>query len=1084
MFVDLDAARDITCGVTAADNIRCWGELQYGPVIAEGFTAVESGRRHTCGIKTDGTLQCWGRGSTYNDIDVPTESDGSAIKFSRIHIFDVHTCGLKQDGTAVCWGDDRQGQSSGQPESGSYQAYDYSNESFTQIATGAWHTCGLKQDGQLACWGSNFEDESETPEEHRDKVFRSVQLGNEFTCGLIEDPNDDGRVVCWGSDSSDVVTETSPNERFTEISAGYFHVCGIRKDKTANCWGGYDPGDSNYYGQGEVPEEYVETKFSKIAAGYYHNCGTTDGSNGQTAGDVVCWGAEIEYDPLNPDEIDGGRTTPPDFFYPPTGSLPNVGTGRFNNCALTVGKDMICWGGSVYAETFVEGPFETLSVGDEHVCALREGGVLNCWGRLDNTFRQASGWAKVGKALAAQAAFVRDLATSYTFKEVSANRFHSCGILRGVSPLPIEPPLESGGDPRTRAPSEIFNDFTETETITELSDGQVLCWGLKVNGQSLPPSDTFAKISAGLYHACGLLDEGNAERVGTAVCWGSENPVDENNAVVPTEAGDPRADYGQAEVPPELQSVRIASISAGRYHTCAVREDNNALVCWGRPELTHVPERIESEKFDKVNVSDYFSCGVTIAAHVKCWGPESLNEPNSDVPVPAYDLNQFHVPEVFARADFLEVSAGPRHVCATQSDGRVYCWGADADPSTLEIDIYSGRQIINTRQAWVPRSFRALPPPIVIPPKPTADVRILRIEPSIRGVTLKAGASVVLGVEVYGRQDIRDDSLGDRADVTFAWTIEDATSIQADGEFHEVVESGDDREANGETDDRRVLHVASSEPGRYVIRAALDPGTECMPKLVGETEDDAVERCTAVFEMTVGRSSPAVPTPVPPRNPTGDIPSVIVDDGGTNYEVFTPEGGGEFATERCSFRAPEGSVDNGQVIGVSITELSWPEQQIDVEDPRFMTEGLQCRIDAVTVDGSRLSDNRLRTPGVVCMPLPDTFRPKAVDAFVGSINSDSTLTALSSKLYLATSAGGLNVCGNISSLSATTTVALRAEAAGELPPTPVPTPDVAEIDTGGRRPSEIQGLFAMLLGVAILALAVGLVFGRRRARDH
>ena len=494
VFVDLDAARDVTCGLTAADNIRCWGELQVAPVRAEGFTAVESGRRHSCGIKLDGTLQCWGRGTTLNDIEVPTESDGSAIKFSQIDIFASHTCGLKLDGSPVCWGDNRWGQAGGEAiyPSDDNVINDLSDDVFVQIATGESHSCGLKPDGKLTCWGSNRFMAAEVPSEHSDKVFRSVQLGFSATCALIEDANDDGRAVCWGRDFTNVVTDTPADERFVEISTGYFHVCGIRTDRTAYCWGGYPPGNYLNVGQNDVPEEYASAKFSKIAAGYYHNCGILDGSNGQTAGDVVCWGAEFEYDPLDPDEIDGGRTTPPDFFYPPTDSLPQVGTGRFNNCALTIEKDMICWGGSVYAESFVEGPFETLSVGDEHVCALREGGIVNCWGVDSNsTFKQASGWAlAVTPSVAVTIAFVRNLATSYTFKEISANRFHTCGILLGENPLPVEPP-ES--DPVTRTPSEIFNDVSDGDTISELSDGQVLCWGLKVNGQTLPPSATFRR---------------------------------------------------------------------------------------------------------------------------------------------------------------------------------------------------------------------------------------------------------------------------------------------------------------------------------------------------------------------------------------------------------------------------------------------------------------------------------------------------------------------------------------------------------------------------------------------------------------
>ena len=162
------------------------------------------------------------------------------------------------------------------------------------------------------------------------------------------------------------------------------------------------------------------------------------------------------------------------------------------------------------------------------------------------------------------------------------------------------------------------------------------------------------------------------------------------------------------------------------------------------------------------------------------------------------------------------------------------------------------------------------------------------------------------------------------------------------------------------------------------------------------------------------------------------------------------------------------------MIGVSITELVDDEMWLDVEDPRFLTDGLQCRIDAVAADGSALIDYRMRKPGEICMPLPDAFRIKAVEALVGSINADATLTALGSTLYLVTSFGDLKVCGNISTLSATTTVALRGEAAGELPPTPAPVPVAGDIDTGGGRLSEAQVAALMLIGIAT---------DHRRSRD-
>lgn len=634
----------------------------------------------------------------------------------------------------------------------------------------------------------------------------------------------------------------------------------------------------------------------------------------------------------------------------------------------------------------------------------------------------------------------------YTFESVSASYFHTCGILDG----------------RT----------------TGQTGGQVLCWGHNSNGQATPPEGmTFASISAGWYHACGLLDGRNGQLAGKAVCWGAENNLDENGNVVRTVFNaDSRADFGQADVPADLEDIPLSMISASRYQTCGIRTDNGRLVCWGFSELAEVPEEFADERFSAVATSWQATCGIGSKSLVKCWGPDRWSS----------TVQQFRIPTDYAETRFVAISMGPNHACATKEDGTVICWGADADVSTPQLEIYRPHAtvpgaftIINTRQAWVPREFRASPinPPPTPTPPPLVYPDILRIEPAIRGVSLRPGASARLSVEMYGRQDIRDDTLGDSPGITFEWTAEDllSQSLFGNGDLAEEVRVDDARGRNGRPDDRRVLYTAPSDPGRYRVRVTLQVGPQCLGAREGETEQDAVERCTAVFDVAVLRHrTEADPSPEP-MDPEGEIPDIIVDGDGRNYQVFTPEGGGELVAEKCTFKAPGGAVNNGEVIGASITVLREDEDKLPVEDHRFVTDGVQCRIDAVDSDGTPLVDYRLGVPGEVCMPLPDTFRPKAANALAGAINPDGTLTSLGGRLFLATSTGALRVCGNIGSLSATVVVALRAEAAGELPPTPAATPDVSEIETGGRGLSELHAAALMLSALSAVAFAAAVL---------
>lgn len=43
IFVDLDGGEDATCGVTAANNIRCWGATRIAPMWTGGIVEVGSG---------------------------------------------------------------------------------------------------------------------------------------------------------------------------------------------------------------------------------------------------------------------------------------------------------------------------------------------------------------------------------------------------------------------------------------------------------------------------------------------------------------------------------------------------------------------------------------------------------------------------------------------------------------------------------------------------------------------------------------------------------------------------------------------------------------------------------------------------------------------------------------------------------------------------------------------------------------------------------------------------------------------------------------------------------------------------------
>ena len=75
------------------------------------------------------------------------------------------------------------------------------------------------------------------------------------------------------------------------------------------------------------------------------------------------------------------------------------------------------------------------------------------------------------------------------------------------------------------------------------------------------------------------------------------------------------------------------------------------------------------------------------------------------------------------------------------------------------------------------------------------------------------GDKVRLGVDVYGMQNILDNTLADKHEIDFEWS-----ASPPGGSFAEA-----DREADTDSkvDDREIIYTAPSEPGTYILKAEV-----------------------------------------------------------------------------------------------------------------------------------------------------------------------------------------------------------------------------------------------------------------------
>jgi alpha-tubulin suppressor-like RCC1 family protein len=142
----------------------------------------------------------------------------------------------------------------------------------------------------------------------------------------------------------------------------------------------------------------------------------------------------------------------------------------------------------------------------------------------------------------------------------------------------------------------------------------------------------------------------------------------------------------------------IAAISAGAHHTCAVTT-GGAAMCWGSNASGQLGDGTRIDRYHPVSVAglssgvtaiaagDTHTCAITTGGALKCWGDNSSGgfgdgtTTSSTTPVDVAGLT----------SGVARVSAGGRYTCAVTLAGGVKCWG---DNSNLQLGIAGGSSSI------------------------------------------------------------------------------------------------------------------------------------------------------------------------------------------------------------------------------------------------------------------------------------------------------------------------------------------------------------------------------------------------------
>ncbi|MEZ4256544.1 MAG: hypothetical protein R3A78_12680 [Polyangiales bacterium] len=405
--VDSKSSTDPTCGdcdvctagacEPATDGTRCGCE---GDVCQAGSCAVEVpirsvalGSKHSCALSRGGQVYCWGSNFSSElgqgvpaeeleqswmplPLDLPT--DDARMLTSRGNT----SCLLHFGREYSCWGTNQAGQFGDGEDSTTYSLPEpqyVATPQFVQqtfdlqtLSLGSGHGCTLAADARVWCWGLN-----------------SVgQLGR-------------GTAPPMETDSREPVPEPMVIDGPWRVvdAGGEVHSCAIDAEGVLWCFGGNVAGQ---LGRGNgSPSPAVEpvpcddpacpSAWDKLAVGYFHNCAIgTDES-------LWCWGGNTNGQ-VGDGTMGGERTDIVNVL--PGMRWAFVATGRSQSCAIEAEhSDLYCWGGGGKGQLGTgtrlgssspvkvpsgAAPWTSMSLGDEHSCAVRADGSLWCWGNNEH----------------------------------------------------------------------------------------------------------------------------------------------------------------------------------------------------------------------------------------------------------------------------------------------------------------------------------------------------------------------------------------------------------------------------------------------------------------------------------------------------------------------------------------------------------------------------------------------------------------------------------------------------------------------------------------------------------------------------
>jgi len=584
--------------------------------------------------------------------------------WKQVSVGNYHACAIGIDQSLWCWGSNIYGQvgsdtvSRNGSESRPLQIG--AETSWKSVSAGSYHSCAIKTNKTLWCWGYNANGQiglgySGLPEGAplqvgTAKTWSQVSAGGYHTCAKKTDKT----LWCWGGNNygqlgdGSTVAKNKPARitkatNWASVSTGTFHSCAKKTDKTLWCWGlngNGQLGDGSALDKKKPVRITRATNWASVSLGAYHTCAK------KTDGSVWCWG-----DNSSGKVGDGTQETRLAPVKVGTDKdWSQIDAGETFSCAKKTNGSLYCWGENTYGQigdnTLVRKLSPTqentsaldwsqVSAGQESVCAVKADYSLHCWGYNKD--------GQIGQSVFGEKNSPGLLGSDTTWKDVAAGYNTSCGIKNNNT-------LWCAG-------YNLFGALGNGNRVTS----QIL---VSAGGDT-----NWASVKVGANHACARKADNKL------YCWGAGWSGHLGNG-----------NNNTYDIPQEVSgSASWKGFDTGTEHTCAIKSDDS-LWCWGgnsygqlgdgstvAESWSPVRESMDTT-WSAVSVGINHTCAIKQSdSSIYCWGFNYYGQLGNGSTASSNSPTN-----VNTDTDWESLAAGGSHNCAIKTDGKLYCWGENS----------------------------------------------------------------------------------------------------------------------------------------------------------------------------------------------------------------------------------------------------------------------------------------------------------------------------------------------------------------------------------------------------------------------